>query len=242
LFKENEMYLSDLQGRINVENILVSGYKRLQDSIVDKSKLVTGDLLLSFKTNEFLKNVIISKKIAKVTGSHVTHILVAVKLPMSDPRVIDSDRAFGGVTLRDLNIRKGEVLLVLRPRLNSTQRVELLKHLKYHVQNRTTYPVPKMIGVWPSTILSSFAGLFTGRYHHVQNVLAIRNAGFFCSEFLDNAFKQAGFMLTPKSRYSEMVAPADIAASPNVEYIGLLFNPSEDSRKIIEKDMEGMKL
>ena len=238
LLEENNVYLADLQGRVQIESNLVSEYKELEDVSLDKSKLDTGDLLLSFKSKKFLKNVQLSRGIARMTGSQVTHVAVVIKPPYSEPRMIDSHRYYGGVSMRHLEIKPGEVLIVLRPRMDHDQRARLLHVLREHVHKNTGYSKSKFTGVVPSMLIGGISNVFTLGYTHVPNILGARRARFFCSEFVDHAYKEAGIFLTPKSKHSDMVFPSDITASPFADYVGLIFDKSKESKEKIESYLE----
>ena len=59
----------------------------------------------------------------------------------------------------------------------------------------------------------------------------------FCSEVINVLFQKVGFTLTPKMDRSGMVYPADILASPNIEYLGLMFSPGELTKEKIMKEL-----
>ena len=242
LFNENKVLLSDIQGRLQVENNLVSEYKELKRYLIDKSALNTGDILISFKSKDYLKNVLISRTISRVTGSQVTHVMLVAKVSPFNIKIIDSHGATGGVHLREFEIVPGEVFIVLRPRISHHQRGLLLSRIREYVKNKTGYSRYKLKGVLPTLLIGKMINLFSLGYKHIPNIVAVKRAEFFCSEFINQIFKEVGILLSPKSKYSDMVFPSDVVVSPFVDYIGLIFEYSERSEEIITRHLSDVKI
>jgi len=241
LFKENKVYLIDIQGRLQIERNLVHNYTELKESLLDKSQLLTGDLLLSFKSHDYIKKKILSRAIYHVTGSQVTHAMMAARL-FNGVKIIDSLTAADGVSLRDFQVLSGEVFIVLRPKISSSQRAKILRIVREYVHKKAKYAKQKLVGVFLTLPVVKLLNLFSRGYRSLPNIFATMTSTVFCSEFVNQVFKEAGVLLTPKSNYSSMVSPSDIVASPVVEYIGLIFEESQRSEEIILKYLGDVKV
>ena len=58
------------------------------------------------------------------------------------------------------------------------------------------------------------------------------------SEFVDEVFRSVGCYLTPKSRHhGASVSPADIATSPYITYVGVLFLPEAINEEILMNEL-----
>jgi len=241
-FNENHVLLSDIQGRLQIQEKIVMRYSGLKKHLIDQSDLKTGDILISFKSKDYLKNVLISRTISRITSSQVTHVLLAIKISQFKIKIVDSHQATGGVRLREFEIFPGEVFIVLRPRMSHHQRAMLLNRIRGYVKNKTGYSKSKLMGALPTFLIIKFINMFSSGYKHIPNILALKSAEFFCSEFINQIFKEVGILLTPKSKYSSMVYPSDIVVSPFVDYIGLIFEDSERSEKIIARHLSDIKI
>lgn len=247
ILNENANYLGDFQGRYRIESYLRQSYEDiLQANILSGGegwrKLKSGDIWLSFKTISYLKKWKISQGIALFTGSQITHAALFYYDRNKEPTLIHS---FGGGYYRAdaPKVAEGAVYIVLRPRMPADQRIRLWKAVREKIKMKTRFSKLKTVGVIPTLLISKTVGLFTRRSVLIGNIADTTSTRMFCSEFLNEVFKEAGFYLTPKSRYSSMVFPSDIIASPNVDYIGLLFNDDKKTKeKIMEELIEGVRI
>jgi hypothetical protein len=135
---------------------------------------------------------------------------MAAKVSPSDVRMIDAhmEQGSAGVHLRDFKILPGEILIVLRPRIGHFQIKLLLKKIVECVKVKSGYAL-------------------------VPNFIKTRRSKYFCSELVNQAFREAGIFLTPKSQYSGIVFPSDIIVSPYLDFIGLIFKDSVKSEAIV---------
>ncbi len=242
--KEINVLVSDIQGRIQIEEYLVNDYKDLKRYLINKNEIETGDILFSFKTKGYFKKKMISRIINKVTSSQVTHVLLAAKVSPSDVRMIDShvDAESSGVHLRDFKIHPGEIFIVLRPRISPLQIKLLLKKTIEHLRIKPGFSDLKLAGVFVSFLMSKFINKFTSGYALVPNFIRTRKAKFFCSKFINQAFKESGILLTPKSKFSSIVFPADLIVSPFLDYVGLVFDDSGKSEGMMSTYLNNVKI
>jgi len=242
LIKENNLLLADIKGRKLIENKIVYEYEGMVRKVINYKALRTGDILLSFKSKTYFKKSVVSKVHSMLSGSQVTHILLAVKPSPTEAKIIDSYDVTGGVHLRDFDHYPGEVFIVLRPKLTSVQTAKILSGVRRLIEKKAGYSTIKLIGLVPSLLLSNMISKFTKGHVHIPNLFRKRDNEFFCLEFIDKVFKDAGILLTPKSKYSGMVFPGDIAVSPVLDYVGLIFEESERSKEIILEHLSEIKI
>jgi hypothetical protein len=195
------------------------------------NEMKSGDIFVSFKTTRYLKEEAVSRRIALFTGSQVTHVALFVRIPRGNMKESgDSDEYLvhslgkGYYGLVPLCIDAGVVYIVLRPNISDDQRMRLWRVVREKVKEKVPFSTKKVIGVGITLILEWFLNLFSKRRRSIRNVFENSREGMFCSEFLNEVFRQVGFHLTPKSRHSAMVFPSDIAASPHVKFIGVAYD------------------
>ncbi len=249
LLKENHVSLSDIQGRVQVEENLVSEYKEIKKFLIDKNKIQTGDIFMSFKSKSFLKSNLLGKIISNITDSQITHAAMAAKGSFGI-KIIDSNedlerRKKGlkiGVRIRDLEIRDGEIFIVLRPKISDIQRIKLLESIQKYLELKTQYSIHKLVGAGLTLLISNSINFFTLGHLNIKNIMNHKKTEMFCSEFVNQVFKEAGILLTPKSQISNTIYPHDIIVSPYIEYIGLIFNENSNSEKIITEYLTNIKI
>lgn len=243
LFKENSVNLLDVRGRVAVEKNIVHEYLELVKRRIDLAYLESGDILFSFKSNEYLKTYIEQEAISSFTSSHITHILLVGK-SSKGIFFVDSDRATFGVRARPFGIVDGEVFLAFRLRnISSLQRSLLVSKMVEAVKGNISYSKAKVAGLVPATLTSRFLSLFSRGYVLQDNwVKNLTNPEFFCSEFVNSLYKEIGVYLCPKSKYNAIVSPSDLVVSPYLEFLGLVFNDSEKTKEIIGRIIDDVKL
>jgi len=187
----------------------------------------------------------ISDWIHRFTDSQVTHVALYIQ---TDPKNPESGKLFhsygGSFGFRELDMSLGTLWIVLRPKLNSDQRMKLFSILREKYTENVRMTFSSFIGVFVSGMLSNFVNFFSRKHVHINNVMANAKAKAFCSQFLNQVFKEAGFYLTPKSKYSGMVFPSDVAASKDVEFVGVLFDAStqESKEMILSEFAQGVRV
>jgi hypothetical protein len=233
--KEINVLVSDIQGRVQIEENLVKEYRDLKRYLINKNEIDTGDILFRFKVKGCFKETLISRIISLVTSSQITHVLLAAKVSPSDIRMIDAhmERGSAGVHLRDFKILPGEILIVLRPRIDHFQIKLLLKKIVGAVKVKSGFSDLKLVGVFISYLISKIINKFKSGYALVPNFIRTRRSKYFCSELVNQAFREAGILLTPKSQYSNIVFPSDIITSPWLDYVGVICEDSVKSEAII---------
>jgi hypothetical protein len=233
--REINVQVSDIQGRVQIEANLVNEDKDLKRYFINKNEIDTGDILFRFKAKGYFQETFISKIISAVTSSQITHVLMAAKVSPSDVRFIDAhmERGSAGVHLRDFKILPGEILIVLRPRIKHSHLKLLLKKMVECVKVKSGFSDLKLAGVFISYLISKIINKFKSGYALVPNFIKTRKSKFFCSELVNQAFREAGILLTPKSQYSNIVFPSDIIVSPYLDFIGLISKDSLQSEAVI---------
>jgi len=243
---QNHAFLSDFQGRVRIEEYLRQSYEQIAEANLLRGgkgylRIKNGDIFVSFKTLDYLKQKGISKWVFKVTKSQVTHVGVFIFGKDMAPMLIHAKWSTIYKML-PLDLGRGEVFVVLRPRMNDDQRSKLWSILRKKISEEIKFSVSKLAGVIPSLIFNRAVNLFTKRYVETGNMMSSFKDQKFCSEFLSEVFREAGFPLTPKAK-GAMVFPSDIFASPYVDYVGLLFfDDGLTKEKIMEGLVEGVKL
>jgi len=229
-FKENNILLSDIQGRIQIEDNLVSKYRKLKNYLINISDLETGDILLLFKSKKDLSKHPMSRAISFFSDSQVTSTSMAVKGSFGIKTL--GSKIIGGIKFRDLNVKNGEVLIVLRPKITHQQRFLILESIRKLMQLKTKFSWLKIWGGLHTNILTKSLYYFNLGHIHIPNILGFERSKLYCSEFLNQVFMNAGILLVPKSRNSNVVYPYDLVYSP-LKYLGLLFNDNEKSEEKI---------
>jgi 5-hydroxyisourate hydrolase-like protein (transthyretin family) len=233
--KEINVLVSDIQGRVQIEENLVKEDGDLKRYLINRNEIDTGDILFRYKVKGHFKENLISRIISTVTSSQITHVLMAAKVSPSDVRIIDAhmEQGSAGVHLRDFKILPGEILIVLRPRIGHFQIKLLLKKIVECVKVKSGFSDLKLVGVFISYLISKIINIFKSGYALVPNFIRTRRSKYFCSELVNQAFREAGILLTPKSQYSGIVFPSDIIVSPYLDFIGLIFKDFVKSEAIV---------
>ncbi|HII72514.1 TPA: hypothetical protein HA265_07195 [Candidatus Woesearchaeota archaeon] len=247
LSKDNHTLLADFQGRARIESYLAQKYEQIIEnnllrSLDDFSRLQSGDILVSLKKLSFLKEQYVSRWVTRFTGSQVTHVGLFVRDAKGNEKMVHAtwDAKY---QMHDWNIAEGEVFIILRPRLSREQRIKLWQVVRDKVKLKLGFSKKKLVGTIPAIIINFVLNLFTFRFFAAFNVFSAEKNKMFCSEFLNQVFKEVGFFLTPKSEHSNMVFPADIMASPHVDYVGLMFLDHEETKeKIMAELIEGVRI
>jgi len=245
--KENNVRLADFKGRYRVEEYLQKTVQQLLDQNIYRGKgymLKSGDIFLSFKTKAYLsseKGPKISNWVSRFSGSQVTHSGIFMIGTGGVPKMIHAFRGFA-YGIEDLNLKEGEVYIVLRPKLSGLQRANLWAAIRKRLANLTRYSTAKMLWVVPTVFANKLFHLF-GKRVEAGGTLDSVKSKMFCSEFVNQVFLDVGFLLTPKSKYSLDVYPSDIIVSPFVDYVGILFKDDDYTIEKIEQELlKGVKI
>lgn len=239
LLKDDEVLLSDIKGRLRVEQ-LQNEFNKFKKYLLDKSKLETGDILLSLKSKKYFMTHFLAFIVSKFTSSQVTHAMICVKISQDDIRMVDSRTKPYFYRLHKLRFNPKEIVIVMRPKISYEQRALLLRSIRNFLEKKTRFSIKKLAGVFPGTLLTKWRNRHNKGYTQVPNITS--DSDVFCSEFVNEVFKDAGLLLTPKSGYSGMVFSADILRSPYLSYIGILVDESVKSEATIKKYLVPSKI
>lgn len=223
------MSISDIQGRLNIENSLFRKVFEVESHIIKPSQLNAGDVIIRYKSRDYIKaNIATSGPVVWGTGSKAVHIVLA----MGSGEVIDPDPSFGKVYRRKFEIMKDEMFIVLRPKLNARQRVDIKTVMEKYAEISKQEPI-EFSGI------KGAGGLLGVPFYRLPGFKKFLEKKFekktTSGEFTDWVFKGIGVYLTPKSKQSDTVMPADIVASHILEFKGLMFHSEEDLEKAFDR-------
>ncbi len=206
---------------------------KLSFYLIPKGMLKKGDILLSYKTDEFLKQHLLSKLISISESSKITHASIVYENKKESIQTISATADTERVSIIGLEMKRGEIEFVLRPRLTGKQKLRLDSILGYWYkkissdENSYTFSELKC---W----IAAIVGLvyittvrLTGRNILIPNLIRRKNS-FFCSELIDYIFKQDGIMLSARSQYDSIVGPAEFFYSPYLDFIGVVCNKEDE--------------
>lgn len=207
-----------------------------------------GDVILSYKTEAFLKRERLSRIIALSTNSPITHSLIATT--STHPHTfLSANPESKGLGLKNETPRDGELYLVfrLREELSSVSKETLLNTVDKWVAmaNHTSW---KHLSFGE---LKSWAACAIGYIYVITSYLFLRpvclanpvheSKTIFCSEVVDTIFREAGIYLTPRSGNHSVVGPAELFYSPLLSFQGVIVN-QEDLREFKKEIAEKFTL
>lgn len=202
------------------------------------AQVQAGDIILSYKTRHYIKRSRLSWLVKLASNSPITHALVAHRDTHNMLSCVFSGDLARGLGTMEANPERGELFLIMRLRESLSTEVlneriaywheEAVKRAKLPQNAQRTYhqfPEAKCqmaSAVGLLTVPAGYAGLPLA----LKNPLA-RASGFFCSEFVDMVFKEAGYMLTPRSEHDAIVGPMEFLYSPLLELQGVIAHPED---------------
>ncbi len=197
-----------------------------------------GDVVLSYKSSEYLKHNILSKIISLSTGSHITHALMGFNNDGSQTLASASAGESLGLGTRNVSPEKGELFIIMRyiPSINGVPKENVVESMEslYNIES------PKA----SFAEFKSWIALVLGSIYVITAILFERSvclpnpikgeSSLFCSEFVDDVFRRAGMYVSPRSEYTAVVSPVELFYSPLLEFKGIIFNP-EDRETFIKE-------
>lgn len=206
--------------------------KPLSQYILSPEDLKLGDVILSYKTSSYLKHSPLSLFIKHTTHSSITHAMVVCNEPSTKPELLMSDDTTNGLGTLDVITDEGEIFLVLEPLphqgldqvYSEIRQLRSVSEEKRHSRSlQRLYQFAKLKCEVACVI--GFAYICAGALFKYP--LSVRNpaekqAGSFCSEFIDTLFKNAGISLTPRSEYAAIVGPVEFLYSPVLRIKGII--------------------
>jgi hypothetical protein len=231
-YKLNRMgiLLADASGRINVDNRILSGLKKFRNFRFDPSDLQTGDVLAQIHEPEDFSHILQEALFNFLKDSKIAHVRIMAK---SEGKIHFFDFIGKGMRYKEFRPMPGSIYIVLRASLNSSQRESIFLEIQSLLKKKLQYSTPERLGAYINVLLDR-ASAFLSRYRISRNIFESKGT-YYCSEIIDEIYKKVGIELTPKSVYSNNVLPSDLLCSPKFKFMGLIFDDSNDTRKLLTK-------
>ena len=214
---------------IDTQIILKRG---LRNYVLTHDELRKGDVILFYDLEDFLKTDFLARLISVAQGSRITHTGIISRVRNGHITYLSAAAAGKRMDIFNLSVPKGRFLFVLRPKLNKIKHkyfIEALDLLDYKIENMVQYYPFGEIESWFATFIGLFQIISIRTLHsslRVKNLLRTPDK-VFCSEMIDDLFKNVGVFLTSRSDSDSMVGPAEIFYSPYLEFKGILCNKNE---------------
>lgn len=200
-------------------------------------RMNTGDVVLSYKSREYLKREILSRIIAFCTNSPITHTLIVVSED-ENHRLLSANPESNGLGLSGEKPRLGELYLIFEVRtgLLPIPKETLTTSLKEWVEHAST----SRKRYYSFAELESWMACLIGSVYVLSSYLFLRplclsnpfrtNRKIFCSELIDSIFKKIGVYLTPRSLKDSVVGPVELLLSPYLALKGVVVHPEDRER------------
>lgn len=187
----------------------------------------------------YLEKDILARLISIAANSSITHsLIVAEHGPVA--KLLCSSPGGHGVSLSVPSPARGEVYVVMRLRETDGPHMKLVEDSidKWNDRIGGLSYVCKF-AEFKSWVASAEALLCNLSIRMFQRTIIFQNfarkqEGLFCSEVIDNIFKEAGILITPRSEYDALVGPVEFFHSPYLVLRGVIMN-NEDSELIREE-------
>lgn len=210
----------------------------LNHYIMRAHDLHTGDVVLSYKTNSYLRKSPVSLLVKFASNSSVTHAMIVSNLPHEQPELLFSGDITYGLGIIKPIPEPGEIFLVLESRDTATQTNLLPSISKWRSRAQTRMEARKRGG--PDSYrfpelkcqMASIMGVFTVILVYIGIPLTPRNpvqsqSGVFCSELIDAIYKESGVILSPRSTHDAIVGPVEFLYSPLLRLRGIIANEKD---------------
>lgn len=232
-----------------ITEFLQKTVRSLEHYTLYTSHLEKGDVIVSYKTNKYLNFSHLSKIIAFSENSHITHAFM-VTGDEKPHTLISFNPTHGGLGPTTTSPLKGEMFIVLRYRssVSGIPQEKIIESLDSWWPKKQA---KKVYGSLSFAELKSWVACAIGFIYIVSAYLfgrplclpnPVKNKdNLFCSEFVDEVFKQAGVYLSPRSEDSSVVGPIELFYSPHLEFKGIIFH-KEDQFQLLEEIVKTVTL
>lgn len=204
------------------------------------SHLEKGDVVLSYKSNQYLKHDILAKLISITTNSHITHTLM-----VSDSEVpqhlLSANPRSAGIGLDKVAPHKGEMFIIMRYRsgINSIPKEKIIESMDSIYNPKMQDDKKLSFAELKSWVACGIGFIYTMTIVLFERPLCLPNpvkkdSTIFCSEFVDAVFRRADAYLSPRSENPAVLGPAELFYSPLLEFKGVIFRP-EDREMFIKQ-------
>ncbi|GEM_PF-2632962 len=222
---------------------------KLASLSLTKDDLEPGDIVISYKTKEYVRRSPVSLLVKLASNSAMTHVMLATKTSSGDALLLNSGDETKGLGLKQPDPREHEVFLVMN--FKNAKHYERLSSIidTWHLvaENRENQnqcydrldfgelkcQTASLIGV--ATILATYLGIPLSLSNPFKN-----RRGVFCSELVDNILKEADIQIAPRSERDSVVGPVEFFYSPLLEFKGVICssNTIEDIQKEIKEQFK----
>lgn len=204
------------------------------------SHLEKGDVVLSYKSNQYLKRDILAKLISITTNSHITHTLM-VSDSETPQHLLSANPRSAGIGLDNIAPHKGEMFIIMRYRsgINSIPKKKIIESMDSIYNPKMQYDKKLSFAELKSWVACGIGLIYTMTIVLFERALCLPNpvkkdSTIFCSEFVDAVFRRADAYLSPRSENPAVLGPAELFYSPLLEFKGVIFRP-EDREAFIKQ-------
>jgi len=188
-------------------------------------QLKPGDVVLSYKTKEYLRSQPLSWQVRLASNSPVTHALVVASNHDGEIKLMAAGDATSGLGIVTAEPKPGEIFLIMSPTPEIRER--LLPHIASWQVAAEAHSVP-----WPElkVQIANVIGIFTVLMAFLEQPLVIKNPynkqkGVYCSELIDRLFKEIGIVISPRCVHDSLISPIELFYSPYLIFQGVIVNP-----------------
>lgn len=205
---------------------------QLRESICSEEDLKRGDIILSYKTQAYIKNSKASWQVKIFSNSPITHVMAVYREGDGPAELLFSGDKARGLGLTEPKPVAGEIYIILRPKQSvQTEKLNSVLHQWYtKARERTDYTQNEFPEL--KVQVANLIGIITVIFGYFGLPLALPNPfskrpGVFCSELIDEMYFEAGIQLTPRSCHPAVVGPIELFYSPHFSLVGVMCPPDE---------------
>lgn len=221
----NQSSLHALTEENHLSYIVKKYFKHPKQLSIERKRLAEGDVIVSYKSSAFLRAHGISFLVALIEQSHFTHSSIVSSKEGDSIKVLNASGYKGHFGNMELTCEEGEYQFVFRPVIKKKEKLLLMKSIRGYVRRvsdkKQFFAYFKFFFALIEGFLYRFFQLIFQRIILIQNPFQ-RRTRYFCSEVVNKIFLDAEIFLTPRSLYSSLVGPVEIALSPHLKFIGVL--------------------
>lgn len=203
--------------------------------ILDQSAIKKGDIILSYKTAKYLKRDILARLVSIATNSAITHSLVATE-DGENSKLLCSSPEGNGINLLPPHPNPGEIYIIMRPRDIGARYEQHIRHAintwRDRVNTATGTPYRYKFAEMKSWIASAVGFIYVLSTYLSRRSITLPNfakdqQGIFCSEMIDDIFKEIGILVGPRSEHDAVIGPVEIFHSPYLAMQGVIVNEAD---------------
>lgn len=223
----------------NSKSVLKEALCDMDRFIFDHQTIKKGDIVLSYKTPAYLQKDILARLVYIATNSSITHSLIATESGAA-AKLLCSSPGGNGINLSLPFPAQGEIYIIMRLKDTDAHYAKLVERSIDTWNERIETLYVCKFPEFKSWVASALGFLYTLSIYTLQRPIILQNfaknqQGLFCSEIIDNIFKEAGILITPRSEYDALIGPVELFHSPYLALQGIIMN--EEDRETIRKDL-----